>query len=230
MSVLLVAESPAARARFASFPAARWRPVDDSAVHIFWDHSNIFLSALDACDCPKHKTGFERGHRLDARVHFQRMFEFAAAGRRVERAVAVGSIPPGLSALWASLQAAGVEVELQERGAESGKEQAVDEALQLHMLRSLADREEPAVAVLVSGDGGFEPDIKRLLTAGWGVEILCFGDSLSKRLRNLATNSHGRAKYVDLNRWYSQLVYLQGLDEEIMRPAGPLDLAGRPHV
>ena len=119
----------------------------------------------------------------------------------------------------------------QERGAESGKEQAVDEALQLHMLRSLADRrDKPAVAVLLSGDGGFEPDVKRLLAAGWGVEILCFGESLSKKLRRLALNSHGRAKYVELDQWYRQLVYLQGLDEQIMRPADSLDLTGRPKI
>jgi hypothetical protein len=205
--------------------------MDDSVVHIFWDHSNIFHSAQDACDCPKKDTGFERGHRWDARVHFQHLFDFAAAGRTVERAVAVGSIPPGLNALWERLSGAGIKVELQERGAESGKEQAVDEALQLYMLRSLADRgNDPAVAVVLSGDGGFEPDVKRLLAAGWGVEILCFGDSLASKLRRLSTKSNGRAKYVDLDNYYRQLVYLQGLDEALMRPADPLDLSGRPRI
>jgi hypothetical protein len=203
--------------------------MDDSTVHIFWDHSNLFLSARGCCD--DRGAGKEPGHRLDARVHFQRMFEFAAAGRTVERAVAVGSIPPGLSALWAKLKGAGIDIELQERGAESGKEQAVDEALQLQMLRSVLDRgDRPAVAVLLSGDKDFYEDVKRMLDRGWGVEILCFGGSLSRRLRNLATKSHGRAKYVDLDGWYRQLVYLQGLDEEIMRPADPLNLTGRPRV
>jgi hypothetical protein len=183
--------------------------MDDSTVHIFWDHSNLYLSALDCCD--NRGVGKEPGHRSDARVHFKRMFDFAAAGRTVERAVAVGSIPPGLNALWAKLEGAGIGVVLQERGAESGKEQAVDEALQLEMLRSALDRrDKPVVAVLLSGDGDFYEDVKRMLDYGWGVEILCFGGSLSGRLRGLATQSSGRAKYVDLDNWYFQLVYLQG--------------------
>jgi hypothetical protein len=205
------------------------RAVDDSTVHIFWDHSNVFISALDACD--DWGVGFEPGHRWDARVHFRQMFDFAAAVRNVERAVAVGSIPPGLSALWSRLSSAGIDIELQERGAETGKEQAVDEALQLHMLRSVLDRgDRPAVAVLLTGDGGYCDDAKRMLDAGWGVEVLCFGRSLSGKWRELARHSHGRAKYVDLDQWYRQLVYLQGFDEEIMRPAESLDLTGRPTI
>jgi hypothetical protein len=203
--------------------------MDDSAVHIFWDHSNLFLSALDCCD--DRGKGKEPGHRFDARVHFQRMFDFAANGRTVERAVAVGSIPPGLNALWSKLKKAGIDIELQERGAESGKEQAVDEALQLEMLRSVLDRgDKPAVAVLLSGDGDFYEDAKRMIDAGWGVEILCFGSSFARKLQGLSKTSHGRAKYVNLDKWYPQLVYLQGFDEEIMRPADPLDLTGRPKV
>jgi len=210
--------------------------MDDSTVHIFWDHSNVYLSALDACERPsrkdkKKRIGFEVGNRADARVHFHHLYEFACAGRNVERAVGVGSIPPGLNALWGSLKKAGVEVELQERGTETGKEQAVDEALQLHMLRSVLDRgDSPAVAVILTGDGGYHGDIQRMLDAGWGVEILCFGCSFSRKLRNMAKESHGRAKYVDLDGWYHQLVYLQGLDEGILRPAETLDLADRPHI
>jgi hypothetical protein len=208
--------------------SSRLDAMDDSTVHIFWDHSNLFHSAQDCCD--DEGKGKEPGHRWDARVHFQKMFDFAAAGRTVERAVAVGSIPPGLSALWAKLKAAGIDIELQERGAESGKEQAVDEALQLEMLRSVIDRDKPAVAVLLSGDKDFYDDVKRMLDAGWGVEILCFGGSFARKLRKLSTQSFGRAKYVDLDEWYPQLVYLQGFDEEIMRPADALDLSDRPKV
>lgn len=203
-------------------------PVDSSTVHIFWDHSNVFYSALDACD--DEGKGFEVGYRHDARVDFPHMYEFAAAGRTVERAIAVGSIPPGLRTLWRRLRRAGVDIELQERGAESGKEQGVDQALQVHMLRSLVDREHPAVAVLLSGDGGYYEDVKRMLDAGWGVEILCFGRSFSRRLRDLSKQSFGRAKYVDLDGWYRQLVYLQGLDDRTIRPSDPLDLTGRPQV
>lgn len=203
--------------------------MDPDRVHIFWDHSNVFHSAQDAAD-DRSGGGFDPGHRFDVRVHFGRLLDFAAAGRTVARAAAVGSIPPGLNALWHRLELAGVTIALFERGAESGKEQAVDEALQLEMLWTLADTQPPAVAVVVSGDGGFLPDIERLLGAGWGVEVLAFGGSLSGKLKTIATGWSGRGKYVDLDGWYRQLVYLQGREEEILRPADALDLAGRPRV
>ncbi|HEX2057999.1 MAG TPA: NYN domain-containing protein [Actinomycetota bacterium] len=203
--------------------------MDASTVHIFWDHSNLFYSALDACD-DKNGGGFEPGHRMDARLDFPKLYDFAAAGRNIERAVAVGSIPPGLNTLWKRLRKAGVDVELQERGAQSGKEQAVDEALQLHMMRSVVDRAKPAVAVVLSGDGGFYDDARRMIDKGWGVEILCFGGSFSRKLRGIAKDSHGRGKYVDLDTWYRQLVYLQGKAGPVIRPSDALDLTGRSQV
>jgi hypothetical protein len=174
--------------------------MDASKVHIFWDHSNVFHSAQDACD--DNGVGYEPGHRWDARLHFRNVYEFARAGRDVERAIAVGSIPPGLSALWNKLRKAGISIDLYERGAESGREQAVDEALQLQMLRSLADAGSPRVAVVLSGDGGFKDDIERLLDSGWGVEVLAFKGSMNKRLKGIATGHSGRGKYVELDPWY----------------------------
>lgn len=142
----------------------------------------------------------------------------------------MGSIPPGLKALWDQLERAGVSIELQERGEESGKEQGVDEALQVEMLRSVLDRQPPAVAVLLSGDGDFYDDVVRMLEAGWGVETLSFSKGFSGRLRSIATGFSGRGKYIDLDRWYDQLVYLQGLGDAILRPSELLDLTGRPRV
>ena len=203
--------------------------MDPSVVHLFWDHSNLFVSAREACD-DGEGGGFEPGHRLDVRVSFPKIYEFAACGRTVEKAVAVGSIPPGLTALWERLRKAGIDIELQERGADTGTEQAVDEALQLHMVRSIVDRPTPAVAVLLSGDGGFYEDVQRMLGVGWGVEVLSFSLSFSNRLKSIASGSAGRGKYVELDRWYRQLVYLQGLEDDVIRHADPLDLTGRPKV
>jgi hypothetical protein len=93
--------------------------------HIFWDNSNLFARTQDT------------------------------RGRKVERAVAVGSVPPELVAIWERLGKVGFIVDLQERGASSGKEQGVDQALQLEMMNSVVDRDKPAVAVLLTRDGGF---------------------------------------------------------------------------
>jgi hypothetical protein len=55
--------------------------MDDGTVHVFWDHSNLYLSALDACD-DGSGGGFEPGHRLDARLHFQRCSSSQQEGGR----------------------------------------------------------------------------------------------------------------------------------------------------
>jgi uncharacterized LabA/DUF88 family protein len=201
----------------------------DSAVHLFWDNSNLFARMQDTCE-DRDGNGEEPGHRFDARIKFTAMFEFAAFGRKVEKAVAVGSVPPELEHIWRSLGKAGVLVDLQERGAQSGKEQGVDQALQLEMMNSLVDRDKPAVAVLLTGDGGFKPSVDRLLAKGWGVEVLCFSKGFSNKLTRIARGSAGRGKYVKLDPWYKQLTYLQSPDGEIVRHAELLDMRSRPKV
>jgi hypothetical protein len=204
--------------------------IDNGVVHIFWDHSNVFARMQDTCD-DREGGGIEPGRRLSARISFPRLFDFAACGRRVEKAVAVGSIPPDLVGLWERLGKAGLIIDLQERGAESGKEQAVDEALELEMMKSLWDRREaPAVAVVLSGDGGFKGTLDRMLEGGWGVEVLSFSRGFSRKLQQIARGSGGRGKYVKLDPWYRQLVYLQDFDGPLIRETDPLDLKDRPRV
>lgn len=203
--------------------------MDDSIVHIFWDHSNVFARMQDTCD-DRQGGGLEPGHRLDARLAFPKLFEFAACGRKVEKAVALGSVPPDLVALWERLGKVGLIVDVQERGAQSGKEVGVDEALQLEMMNSVIDRDKPAVAVLLSGDGDFRPYADRMLKRGWGVEVLSFSKGFSGSLRQIARGTHGRGKYVNLDPWYTQLTYLQELGGNVIRHPDPLDMTGRPKV
>lgn len=203
--------------------------MDDTTAHIFWDQSNIFHCAQDTCD--DFGKGEEPGHRFDLRLNFQAIYNFASLGRTVEKAIAVGSVPPDLQALWQQLERAGVQVELQERGEQSGREQAVDEAIQLHMLRSLVDRiSSPAVAVVLTGDGGFKDDIDRLLDHGWGVEVISFSCGFNPILRTIGTGHGGRGKYVALDPWYRQLTYLQDTAGKIVRPSDPLDASDRYRV
>jgi uncharacterized LabA/DUF88 family protein len=204
--------------------------VDSGAVHIFWDNSNLFARAQDTCDDRKGR-GLEPGHRLEARLSFPKIYDFASAGRVVEKAVAVGSVPPGLAALWDRLGDVGMIIDLQERGALSGKEQGVDQALKLEMMNSLVDRATPAVAVLVSGDGGFIDTVERMLGKGWGVEVMSFSNGFSPKLKKISTGHAGRGKYIELDPWYRQLVYLQGVEEgRPLRPSDELDLTDRPRV
>ncbi len=82
------------------------------------------------------------------------MLVLAHAGRHIEHAVAVGSIPPELRHVWNRMENEGVSVHLLERGALHGREQGVDQTLSNAMLRDGFDYNgEPGIAVLLTGDG-----------------------------------------------------------------------------
>lgn len=200
--------------------------VDPTAVHIFWDNSNVFARARATC-CDRRGGGLEPGSYLDLRLKFPALMDFAAAGRTVEKAVAVGSVPPELAAVWGRLGHAGLIVDLQERGAASGKEQGVDQALKLEMMNSVIDRAVPAVAVLLTGDGGFKDAVDRMIAKGWGVEVLSFSNGLSFMLKQVTSAPGGRGKYIELDPWYDQLTYLQDINGDTERPSKPLDLSSR---
>lgn len=61
------------------------------------------------------RSGRERGGgtaRSRVRIDFRNMLELAHAGREIEHAVAVGSIPPELRRVWHCLENEGVTVRL----------------------------------------------------------------------------------------------------------------------
>jgi len=118
------------------------------SIYVFWDNSNVFISAKEVAQT--RESVFDA---KNIRISFRNLFDLARAGRPTTKAVAGGSVPPEMEEVWKYLAATGVKVELQERGAASGKEQAVDECLQLQMLRAMADEPKPQVAVLLTGDG-----------------------------------------------------------------------------
>ncbi len=140
--------------------------------------------------------------------------------------VCVGSVPLELRAVWERLQLTGVSVELYERGRSSGTEQGVDQCLQVHMLRALADIHPPEVAVLLTGDGagyetgaGYRADLERLSKAGWGIEVLSWDISCNKKLKEW-TQSVGI--YVPLEEYYESVTFLEG-----SRLVKPLSLTHR---
>ena len=178
-------------------------------VLIFWDNSNIFIPAKGVAvdkDGPMAKNL--------VRIQFENLLNLARAGRQIVAGLCVGSVPPELDAVWVKLRAAGVVVELYERGSESGKEQGVDQCLQVHMLRALADIHPPQVAVLLTGDGagyatgvGFHADLERLQRAGWGIEVLSWDAACNRRLKEWATTS---GVYIPLENYYESITFIQG--------------------
>ncbi len=179
-------------------------------VHVFWDDSNIFIAGQKHCASVESATV-----AADFRIHFRNLFELAVVGRPVGTAICVGSIPPGLQELWDELERTGIAVEKYERGKQSGKEQGADQCLQVHMLRALADEDEPGIAVLLTGDGagyedgvGFHADLERMQKKGWGIEVLSWTHSCRKALREWADQV---GVYVPLENFYESISFTGAL-------------------
>jgi NYN domain len=193
-------------------------------VYVFWDNSNIFIPAHQVAD---QREGIHA--RRDIRIQFDNLFKLAKGGRPVAQAVCVGSVPPELQAVWVRLRKAGVSVELYERGAESGREQGIDQCLQVHMLRALTDASEPSVAVLLTGDGagylggrGYHADLERMANKGWGVEVLSWDIACNGRLRDWAKQA---GVYIPLEDYYKSITFCEG-----GRTVSPLSLKRRAYV
>ena len=178
------------------------------SVFIYWDNSNLFISAQEVA---VEREGVAVRHRV--RVHFRHLLELAHAGRDIEHATAVGSIPPELRHVWNRLENEGVTVHLLERGAMSGREQGVDQTLQTAMLRDAFDYNgDPGIAVLPTGDGsgfadgvGFHADLERMHSRGWRVEVLSWRHSCNRRMREWAEQN---GKFIALDDFYDSITFL----------------------
>lgn len=193
------------------------------SVLLFVDNSNIFISAKDEA---LRREG--RQAKDDVRLQFDLLIALALAGRPLGRAFVVGSIPPEQRAVWDRLAAAtGITPELYERGQVSGGEQGLDQCLQVHMLRAISDYADPQVAVLMTGDGagyddgvGFHADMKRMHTAGWGIEVISWTRHCRRALREWAVQN---GAFIQLDDYYESVTFV-----EHARRAKPLDLSRRP--
>ena len=200
-------------------------------VFIYWDDSNIWISAQQVASEREGESGRPR-----VRIHFRNLLELAQAGREIEHAVAVGSIPPELRHVWNRLENEGVTVQLLERGAVQGREQGVDQALQTVMLRDGFDYNgDPGIAVLLTGDGagfadgvGFHADLERMRLRGWRIEVLSWRHSCSRRMREWAEEN---GKFIALDDFYDSVTFLErpepGEPVADRRYAVPVDLSRR---
>lgn len=200
----------------------------DRPVFIFWDNSNIFISAKDVAAI--REGGDARYH---VRVSFENILRLAHADRAVAEAIAVGSIPPEMRHVWNRLEKSGVKIELFERGSISDREQAVDQALQVKMLRAAFDNNgHPGIAVMMTGDGrgfmdgvGFHADLDRMRRRGWGVEVLAWEESCNPRLRKWAEQV---GVFVPLENFYDSVTFTED-SNGVIRRASRIDLSRRPY-
>lgn len=195
-------------------------------VFLYWDNSNIFVSAKELAE---EREGW--GARSRVRIHFPTMVRLARQQRPIQRALAVGSVPPELRQVWYRLEAEGVAVQLFERGQLGGREQGVDQALQTAMLRDAFDNNgDPGIAVLLSGDGagfadgcGFHADLERMHKRGWRIEILAWRHSCNRRMREWA---EAKGRFIALDDFYECVTYLEEpqLGQPVAAPRAPQPL------
>ena len=201
-------------------------------VFIYWDNSNIFISVRGVA---VEREGATARHRV--RVDFRNLLMLARAGRDIERAIAVGSVPPELRHVWNRMENEGVTVELLERGAIEGREQGVDQTLQTAMLRDALDYNgDPGIAVLLTGDGsgfidgvGFHADLERMHRREWRIEVLSWRHSCNRRMREWAEEN---GTFVALDDFYENITFLGPAmpGDPIAEPRHvlPIDLSRRP--
>lgn len=196
--------------------------MSEPGVLLFIDNSNIFVSGKDVAELVEG-----RAARRSFRLEFEHLLELALAGRRLIKAYVVGSIPPEEKAIWERLEAVtGVAPELFERGAGSGKEQGLDQCLQVNMLRAISDHSDPQIAVLLTGDGsgyddgaGFHADLERMYNSGWGIEVLSWRKSCKRTLRQWAETV---GTFIALDDHYLSISFLK-----LSRRSSKVDISNR---
>lgn len=201
-------------------------------VFIYWDNSNIFIEAQFLADKLNHD--FYARYRV--RLHFENLLLLAHANRPVEKAYAVGSIPPEMDRVWTRLRNQGVKVPPPyDRGKATGGEQQVpDILLQREMVNDVLDY-EPATVVLLTGDGagyekgeGFHATLERMHKKEWKIELLSWENSTSNQMRKWV-EEHG--VFIPLDDFYDSITFLEpskpGYPLELPRNAAPPDLSKR---
>ena len=203
-------------------------------VFIYWDNSNIFHEAQRLAE--ERSEGPNARYRI--RVHFDNMLRLAHADRPIERALAVGSVPPEMRQLWNRMESNGIEVRLFDRGSrERGEQEMPDRLLQLRMLEDALDYNgSPGIVVLLTGDGagylegaGFHSTLERMHRRGWRIEILSWEHACNQRMRRWA---EGNGVFVALDDFYDAITFMEpsrpGFELAQSRDAAPLDLSRHP--
>lgn len=202
-------------------------------VFIYWDNSNIFHEAQRLAE--EREGGPNARYRV--RIYFDNLLRLAHADRPIERALAVGSVPPEMRQLWNRMESNGVEVQLFDRGSpERGEQEMPDRLLQLRMLEDALDYNgDPGIVALLTGDGagylegaGFHSTLERMHRRGWRVEILSWAHSCNQRMRRWAEEN---SVFVPLDDFYEAITFMEpsrpGFALAPARDAAELDLSRR---
>ena len=201
-------------------------------VFIYWDDSNIFISA--------QQVAIERegeAVRSRVRIHFRNLLELARAGREIEHAVAVGSIPPELRHVWESLgkrrrhrSLAGTRCHAG-AGTGSGPSFAKPRCCAMDSIttESRALRYcSPGTGLALTMASAFHADLERMRRRGWRIEVVSWRHSCNRRMREWAEEN---GQFIALDDFYDSVTFLErpAPGEPIAPPryAVPVDLNRR---
>ena len=197
-------------------PASPATATNTATCKWFLDVSNIHWSAVQLAQ--------ERETALAARslrLHFDNLYSLLAGGRPETEGRAVGTMPAPVAA---QMRRPNVEVTSLEPGAVSGREQGVDETLQVAIYQTAAS-ERTGVATVATGDGaghhkarGFLPCIQQLRRVGWTVEVIAWAATCNSALRRFAEQE---GQFIALEDYYSSITFTG------TRSARPLSLVHR---
>ena len=152
------------------------------------DNSNVFIEArklsalrLGITSAIPGRGPQDQNWRLD----YAGLLTCLADGRKIRKAILVGSRPPPNDRVWKLAEQGGFEVKTHDRDFTDNKEKAVDSELVAQGTRIICTT-PPAVLVIASGDRDFVPLVNVAHEEGWTVEMAAFKSAFS-RLGEMAT-------------------------------------------
>jgi hypothetical protein len=188
---------------------------DEMSLHVFFDNSNIWLSARYARaekepDLPN----------AALRIYYKNLFQLFEAGRPVISRSLSGSVPPSCEALWEYARQIGCDVSRLKRvQSDDGgmEEQAVDEILHMKIANAILDHRPPQTLVLATGDGktsayqtSFPGQVRRALKAGWEVELWAWKGSMNSEYKKISEESGNMLSIKYLDDHYFQVTFAKG--------------------
>ena len=190
-------------------------------VYVFIDNSNIWIMARMISE---KRDGLLAAN--DFRLYLPNLKMLASCNRPSTKFMVFSSRTTFKDKqLWVSENDDSLTETNYERGMCTGTEQAVDDAIQLAMYRTMV-AEEPGVVVLLTGDGkgfdegvGFTRALFDMHQRGWGIEVLSWEQSCHHELREFAEQN---GVFIPLDDYYEQITYIRS-----GRDAKPLSLKRR---
>ncbi len=157
--------------------------------------SNVHKDQRVAVSVDVQNMYYSAKNLYDTKVNFDRLLKSAVAGRKLTRALAyvIKADTPDESNFFEALRKIGYEVRIKELKEFHGGQKKGDWDMGM-AIDAIKMAPKFDSLVLVTGDGDFASLVKHLQARGVRVEVMSFGKSTSKDLREVAN------KFIDMDQ------------------------------